>query len=54
MQQVTYVLSATPSLGRGVSGGWARWPIAHPDLGRLQGAAGLLRRAALFLAHPVF
>ena len=25
--------------GRGVSGGWAGWAIAHPDFGRIEGAA---------------
>ena len=27
---------------RGVSGGWAGWAIAHPDFGRIEGAAGQL------------
>ena len=24
--------------GRSVTGGWAGWPIAHPDFGTLEGA----------------
>ena len=40
-----------PSMG--VTGGWAGCAIAHPDLGRIEGAAGQRRRAALLLAHPV-
>ena len=39
---------------RGVTGGWAGWPIAHPVLGRIEGAAGQRRCAALLIAHPVF
>ena len=35
---------------RGVSGGWA---IAHLVFGKIEGAAGQWRRAALLLAHPV-
>ena len=40
-------------LFRGVNGGWARWAIAHQVFGRIEGAAGEWRRAALLLAHPV-
>jgi hypothetical protein len=38
---------------RGVTGGWAGRAIAHPVLGRIEGAGGQRRRAALLLAHPV-
>ena len=38
---------------RGVSGVWAGWAIAHSVFGRIEGAAGQRRRAALHLAHPV-
>ena len=43
----------------GVTGGWAGWATAHPNFGRIEGAAGQRRRgvgqhAALQLAHPVF
>ena len=31
---------------RGVSGWWAGWAIAHPDFGRIEGAAGKCRRRA--------
>ena len=30
--------------------GWAGWAHAHPDSGRIEGAAGQWRRAALLLA----
>ena len=33
------------SPSRGVSGGWAGWAIAHPDFGRIEGAAGRRRHA---------
>ena len=39
---------------RGVSSSWAGWAIAHPDFGRIEGATGQWRRAALLLAHPAF
>ena len=38
---------------RGVNGMWAEWAIAHPGFGRIEGATGRRRRAALLLAHPV-
>ena len=37
---------------RGVTGEWAEWAIADPVFGRIEGAAGQWRRAALLLAHP--
>ena len=39
---------------RGITGGWAGWAIAHLVFGRIEGAAGQRRRAALLIAHPVF
>ena len=34
------ILGGLPS--RGVTGGWAGWPIAHSDFDRIEGDAGLL------------
>ena len=39
---------------KGVTGGWSGWAIAYPVKGRIEGAAGQQRRAALLIAHPVF
>ena len=33
--------------------GWAGWAIAHPVLGKIEGATRQWWRAALLLAHPV-
>ena len=38
-------------LFRGVNGQWAGWAIAHPDFGRIEGAAVQRQRVALLLAH---
>ena len=37
---------------RGVNGSWAELVIAHPDFGRMEGAACQHWCAALLLAHP--
>ena len=39
---------------RGVEGGWVGWAHTHPDFGKIEGAAGQRRHAALLLAHPDF
>ena len=54
---LTYYLSLQSTfceqyLVRGVNGGWAEWAIAQPGFGRIEGAAGQRRCAALLLAHP--
>ena len=51
-QSLMYAMYYYVHCTRGVSGGWAEWAIAHPDFGRLEGAAGQQGRAALLLAHP--
>ena len=49
--QDTFALIKIPSklysmiFTRGVSGVWAGWAIAHPDFGRIEGAAGRRRHA---------
>ena len=47
------IQSEVADLCRSVTGGWAGCAIAHPDLGRIEGATGQRVRAALLLAHPV-
>ena len=42
----------TPTLFRGVNGGWTEWAIAHPGFGRIAGTTGQWRSVALLLAHP--
>ena len=36
-----------------MAGGQGRWAIAHPDFGRIEGAAKQRRRAVILIAHPV-
>ena len=36
-----------------IHGRWSGWAIAHPDFGRIEGAAGERWHAALLLAHQV-
>ena len=38
-------------LGRGVSGRWAGWAIAHPVFGRIEGAATLLLARTVLGSH---